>query len=225
MRLQFTDLLDCDIIRDGGSYEASLRCDDGRVLALDLEIVGRQGRVPEYGELIESSGGDHAGRASVALGGEREREIVEALEDLLARAPAPDAAEGESRARGRLRELLHYLPGRTGEKRRVARHADSGGTLVVVATLTIVPGRLDAFRVFERRAATIMARHGGTIERAVYLPGDPPRELHVLRFPDEPAFAAYRDDPALAALDPPRASVVLATEIAVGEDGPSYSPA
>jgi len=90
--------------------------------------------------------------------------------------------------------------------------------------LTIVPGRLDAFRVYEGRTAAIMARHGGAIERAVYLPGDPPRELHVLRFPDEQAFSAYRADPALAALAPPRESVVLATEIHLGEDGPKYLP-
>jgi hypothetical protein len=103
-----------------------------------------------------------------------------------------------------------------------AAYAD--GTLVVVAVLTLVPGRLDAFRAFEREAAAIMARHGAAIERAVYIPGEPQREVHVLRFPDPEAFAAYRADPALAALAVLRDSVIAATEVFVGEDGPSYLP-
>jgi uncharacterized protein (DUF1330 family) len=60
--------------------------------------------------------------------------------------------------------------------------------------------------------------------------GSPPegaktvREVHVVTFPSAEALAAYRADPALAALSPLRAESVVRTEIMVGEEGPSYSP-
>lgn len=94
--------------------------------------------------------------------------------------------------------------------------------MIVVAILTIAPGRRDAFRDFERRAVSIMARHGGVLERAVFVPGTAEREVHVLRFPTAEAFAAYRADPALRALATLRAEVISATEILVGEDAPAY---
>jgi len=96
--------------------------------------------------------------------------------------------------------------------------------MLVVAILTIVPGQLDAFHDFEQEVARVMARHGGAIERAVFVPGEPAREVHVLRFPSPEAFAAYRADPALAALAPRRAAAVAATEVLVGEEGPAYRP-
>jgi hypothetical protein len=90
--------------------------------------------------------------------------------------------------------------------------------MVVVAILTILPGRVDAFHEFEAEAARVMARHGGGIERAIFVPGEPAREVHVLRFPSPEAFAAYRADGELAALAPVRAACVSATLVLVGED-------
>ncbi len=100
-------------------------------------------------------------------------------------------------------------------------------TLIVILTVRRVS--LEAFRAYERRAASVMARHGGAIERVVVI--TPPegaeslREVHVVTFPGPEAFAAYRADPELAALAPLRAASVLDTEVWVGEEGPAYGRA
>ncbi|HEU4533427.1 MAG TPA: DUF1330 domain-containing protein [Polyangiaceae bacterium] len=99
-------------------------------------------------------------------------------------------------------------------------------TLVVI--LTVRRAALEAFRSFERQAAAVMARHGGAIERSVVL--TPPegaetlREVHIVTFPSAEAFAAYREDPALAPLAPLRTASVVNTEVWAGEDGPTYGP-
>ena len=90
-------------------------------------------------------------------------------------------------------------------------------SVVVVAILTIA--ELDAFEQFAAHAARVMARHGAAIERAIRVPPD--REVHVVRFPDEAAWAAYRADPELAALAPLRARGITATELLVGDDAQS----
>lgn len=48
------------------------------------------------------------------------------------------------------------------------------------------------------------------------------RELHILRFPDEAAYDAYRVDPELVALATQRAQCIAATEIWRAEEGPRY---
>ena len=97
--------------------------------------------------------------------------------------------------------------------------------MLIVATLSVRRDQLVAFRRFEQSAAAIMARHGGAIERTVAV-DDPAaehyREVHLVRFPDAAAFAAYRADPALAALVPLREQAVVATDLLIGEEGPSY---
>src|SRR4051794_25292084 len=98
--------------------------------------------------------------------------------------------------------------------------------MILVVTLTVRAAALEAFRAFEARAAPIMAKHGGAIERAIFVPpaaeGDPAREVHIVAFPSAEAFAAYRADAELVALAPLRAESVLATEILIGEEGPRY---
>ena len=94
--------------------------------------------------------------------------------------------------------------------------------MLLVVTLTIRPGALDAFRDFETRAAAIMAKHGGAIERAIYIPGDTAREVHIVKFPSAEAFAAYRADEALTALAELRSAAIAGTEVLVGEEGPEY---
>lgn len=70
--------------------------------------------------------------------------------------------------------------------------------LLLLATLTVHPDRVDVFHDYERRAAKIMRKHGGRIERVVALEPDPEdryyREFHLVSFPDGAALAAYRDD-------------------------------
>jgi antibiotic biosynthesis monooxygenase (ABM) superfamily enzyme len=101
--------------------------------------------------------------------------------------------------------------------------------VTLVAILTVRPGAVDAFRAFERRAAAIMSRYGGAIERTVVVPGDgadaPLREVHVVTFPDRDSLAAYRADADLAALAHLREASVARSEILVGEDGPDYTAA
>jgi hypothetical protein len=106
--------------------------------------------------------------------------------------------------------------------------ADPGGRptrLFLVATITVRREEVDAFRSFERAAAAVMAKYGGAIERAIVVDDGsaPLQEIHVVSFPDEQAFAAYRADEGLGRLAPLRERSVIRTEIARGHAGPDYS--
>jgi hypothetical protein len=97
--------------------------------------------------------------------------------------------------------------------------------LLVVAILTIAPGAVDQFREFERRAARILSRHGGVMERVVAVEpsiADGQREVHLLSFPSKEAFAGYRSDAELASLSELRSACVARTEILIGSEGPQY---
>jgi antibiotic biosynthesis monooxygenase (ABM) superfamily enzyme len=98
-------------------------------------------------------------------------------------------------------------------------------TLVVI--LTVRSEALDKFRAFERKAAIVMAKYGGAIERTVVISpasaGDPIKEIHIVTFPNEQAFAAYQKDEDLKKLAHLRQEAVVQSEIMVGEDGPDYS--
>jgi glyoxylase I family protein len=81
---------------------------------------------------------------------------------------------------------------------------------------------VDEFRRFEREAARVMGRYGGVIERQVMIAGDGGgdrfQEVHIVTFPDDQAWGAYRHDPELLALQPLREACVVETEILVGEE-------
>jgi uncharacterized protein (DUF1330 family) len=98
--------------------------------------------------------------------------------------------------------------------------------ITLVAILTVRRDALDRFRAFERHAAAVMARHGGRIERTVVVSpeGSPElvKEVHIVTFPDERAYAAYREDPRRGELAHLRDESVVHTETLVGEDGPDY---
>jgi hypothetical protein len=98
--------------------------------------------------------------------------------------------------------------------------------MTLVAILTVRREALDQFRAFERHAATVMTRHGGRIERTVVVspPGSPDllKEVHVVTFPDEAAYRAYRDDPRRGELAHLRDESVVHSEVLAGEDGPDY---
>ncbi|HVZ40031.1 MAG TPA: hypothetical protein VHI13_12195 [Candidatus Kapabacteria bacterium] len=102
----------------------------------------------------------------------------------------------------------------------------NNGRLLLIAVITVARDAVAAFRSYEEGAARIMARYGGAIERTVALDDDPSadgmRELHLVAFPDRPAFDAYRADPELNALAELRASSIIHTEILAGTDGPTY---
>ena len=97
-------------------------------------------------------------------------------------------------------------------------------TLVVI--LTVRREALEQFRTFERRAAAVMAKYGGAIERTVVITPqnteDVLKEIHIVTFPDEQAFLAYRQDADLAAVASLRVESVVHTELMIGEDGPDY---
>jgi uncharacterized protein (DUF1330 family) len=99
--------------------------------------------------------------------------------------------------------------------------------MTLVAIMTVRKDAIDKFRSFESKAAAVMARHGGAIERTVVasLPDRPEmfKEVHLVTFPDAAAFEAYRQDQALAEIAHLRTESVVATEVVVGEDGPDYS--
>jgi uncharacterized protein (DUF1330 family) len=101
--------------------------------------------------------------------------------------------------------------------------------MVLVALLTVRPDQIDKFRAYERQAAAVMAKHGGSIERAVEIPsereGDPYREVHVISFPDEISYQAYTVDPDMANWRALREASVIRTEIMKGSEGPDYTPA
>jgi hypothetical protein len=96
--------------------------------------------------------------------------------------------------------------------------------LLLLVSLYIHPGQEAPFRAFETAAARILARYGGRIERVIRperaMPEAPlPHEIHLVSFPDEAAFAAYRADAELAAL---RQAAIARTEIILGTEGQPY---
>lgn len=121
--------------------------------------------------------------------------------------------------------------------RRSARRADwlpptlAGGydvptQITLIAILTVSREAIEKFRAFESHAAGVMNRYGGRIERTVVLlPDRSPdviKEVHIVTFPTEAAFAAYRKDKKLAQAADLRKQSVVRTELLVGVDGPSY---
>ena len=100
---------------------------------------------------------------------------------------------------------------------------------VLVASLWVRGGRVAAFEAYERKAAQIMRRHGGAIERAIRIDapnaaGDVPFEVHIVSFPDHARFDAYRADPELLGLANEREAAVAKTVVLTGTDAPQYGP-
>lgn len=94
---------------------------------------------------------------------------------------------------------------------------------MIVAILTPRRGALEQFRAYEAKAAGIMARYEGRIQRTVVVNEQPPmREVHIVSFPDLDAFQRYRTDPDLAALAEVRAACIEHTELLLGREGPDY---
>jgi uncharacterized protein (DUF1330 family) len=93
--------------------------------------------------------------------------------------------------------------------------------LLLLARLFVHPGREAEFRQFESAAARIMARYGGRIEKVIRpLSSSPqeslPHEIHLISFPGQEAFDAYRADAELAGLAELRQRAILRTELVIG---------
>ena len=99
--------------------------------------------------------------------------------------------------------------------------------MTLVAILTVRREAIDKFRAYEAHAAQVMKKHGGRFERTVVVvpEGSPElmKEIHVVTFPNEQAFAAYRKDERLTKFAHLRDESVVHTELFVGEDGPRYA--
>ena len=85
-----------------------------------------------------------------------------------------------------------------------------------------------AFEEYERKAARIMKRYGGFIERTVRpsaldAASDQPFEVHLVRFPSDEMFERYRTDLELKALSAERDAVITKTLILTGSQGPAYA--
>jgi len=99
--------------------------------------------------------------------------------------------------------------------------------LVIIAHLFIHPGQEVAFHAYESQALARLRAHGGEV-LAAFRPrpnanGQPaPDEIHVLRMGSEEQFAAFRADPALAALADLRAQAIARTEIFVSQEIVEY---
>jgi antibiotic biosynthesis monooxygenase (ABM) superfamily enzyme len=98
--------------------------------------------------------------------------------------------------------------------------------LTLIAALYLYPGREAEFAQFEAAAADIMQRYGGTIERRIGVAPSSgenlPYEVHILSFPDERSFQAYRTDPDLQVLSDLRALAIRETVLWFGADLPAY---
>lgn len=98
--------------------------------------------------------------------------------------------------------------------------------MTLLATLSFHETDKAKFRAYERKAVAIMAKHGGRIEQAFFGRDEDAKvckEIHVVRFPSEDAFEAFRNDQALRDLAGERAECVLETHILTCEEEVDYS--
>ena len=99
--------------------------------------------------------------------------------------------------------------------------------LIIVAILTLHSGATDSFREYETKAARVLSRYGGVIERTVVVepsaPDERMREVHILSFPSEEAFRRYGTDPDLVALAGLRLTSIAHTDVLFGREGPDYT--
>jgi uncharacterized protein (DUF1330 family) len=76
----------------------------------------------------------------------------------------------------------------------------------LITLIWVREGQIEALHDYERQAAPIMERHGGSlisaVEPTVLLGWDEPQphEIHVVEFPSQGAFEAFRSDPDLEPL-------------------------
>lgn len=83
-----------------------------------------------------------------------------------------------------------------------------------------------AFRAFEKEAITIIRDHGGKLITALVPEKkddqETPDEIHLIQFPDEPAFLAYQADPRTIALSSRRAKVIAKTVVYTSREMVEY---
>ncbi|MEZ5444858.1 MAG: hypothetical protein R3F45_03605 [Gammaproteobacteria bacterium] len=98
--------------------------------------------------------------------------------------------------------------------------------LFVVASLWVHAEPVAQFDAYELKALSIARRHLGRLEQAIRVAtNDPgaPFEIHVLSFPTESHFAAFRADAEMTALSGERDSAIYRTEVTLGRNVPAYA--
>ena len=98
----------------------------------------------------------------------------------------------------------------------------------MVASLWVENGSIAAFEAYERRAARIMKRYGGSIERAIRLSPNAeqpnqPFEVHLVRFPSHEMLVGYSLDSELKALSSERNAAIAKAVVATGYENPMYA--
>jgi hypothetical protein len=74
-------------------------------------------------------------------------------------------------------------------------------TVTYLMLARLPEGRLGAFDAYERAVLPLLAEHGGRLERRLRTLDDRV-EAHVVSFPSDEEFAAYRADPRRSAAGP-----------------------
>lgn len=96
----------------------------------------------------------------------------------------------------------------------------------VLVLLSHDSASVDSFRKFELKALAIVRSHGGRLISA-FAPdkaGDEnaPDEIHLLEFPSQKAFEAYRVDERTIAMAEERAAIISATRVYTSAEIISY---
>ena len=93
----------------------------------------------------------------------------------------------------------------------------------ILVTLDVL--NFDALKEFEQSAVIIMKKYGGKLITAFETQRDVSgtgREIHLIEFPDEAAFAKYRSDPDLLGLAALRERAIKHTEVQVSSTFKTY---
>ncbi len=88
--------------------------------------------------------------------------------------------------------------------------------LRIIAQLWVKDGAFQAFNQYERAALACAVKHGATIveiKQNHAADDGTPHEIHVIDFPSQAAFAAYRNDPAIVAMAELRERSIARTDI------------
>jgi hypothetical protein len=96
-------------------------------------------------------------------------------------------------------------------------------SFVLVVVLSLPREKTDLFRDCEQKAARIMARHGGRVEKVMEAaPKSVLTEIHWVVFPTEEAFSDYQKDPELLGLQPLRLESGVETKVWRGHSRAVY---
>lgn len=100
--------------------------------------------------------------------------------------------------------------------------------IYLVVSLWIREANIAAFEAYEQKAHGIMQKYGGSIEKIIRLipsaeQANQPFEVHLVRFPNNQMFDAYRLDAEYKALSLEREAVITKTAVLPGYEILAYA--